>query len=203
MIISLQNISKSYNKQIVLDMISYTFIGPGLYIIYGPSGSGKTTLLNLLASLDKPTSGEISFSDKAKAAVGVIFQSHYLIGDLSAYENVVLPLLIQNISFKRERVINIFKYLNIENLFKRKIKTCSGGEAQRINIARTLLKNPSCILADEPTGSVDEKTALFIKDKLVELSKQRLVIVVTHDISLFGSIEAVHIKIHRGKIHEK
>ena len=196
--IRLNNLSKSFQNQVVLNNISTTFIGPGLYILFGHSGSGKTTLLNIIAGLEKPSSGEVIKAKSVKC--GIIFQHHYLLGDLTSYQNVVLPLKINNTSFAKAQIDNFFDQFGIGNTRKRKIKFCSGGEAQRINFIRTLASQPDYILADEPTGSIDLENAAFIKNKLLELSKKILVIIVTHDNKLFASIPANYLYLEKGNI---
>jgi len=196
--IRLNNLSKSFQDQVVLNNISTTFIGPGLYILFGHSGSGKTTLLNIIAGLEKSSSGEVIKDKKIKS--GIIFQHHYLLGDLTGYENVTLPLKINRTPFAKVEIYKLFDQFRIGDTRKRKIKFCSGGEAQRINFIRTLASKPDFILADEPTGSIDLDNASFIKNKLLELSKDILVIIVTHDRKLFANITANYLYLEKGKI---
>lgn len=198
--IKLEHVSKRYGEQLVLNNINYTFHAPRLYVILGPSGSGKTTLLNILARIEKPSSGSVCYPTYKNPRVGVVFQHHYLIGELTCFENIVLPLLIQKKKVNSDEIFQLAKKLNIENLMHRQVSYCSGGETQRVNIARTLALNPDYILADEPTGSVDEETAAFIRTMLVELAESKLVIVVTHDLSLFSHLKATYIRLEQGKL---
>lgn len=198
--IELSNVTKRYRDLVVLQNITFSFVSPGLYIIFGPSGSGKTTLLNILSKIEKVSSGSIHFDKAKKPIPGVIFQHHYLIGELTVEENIMLPLLIKKKKVDKLRYLEICKELHIEHLLKRKVKYCSGGETQRINIARTLAIEPDYYLADEPTGSVDEETARFIKEVLVKLSKDKLVILVTHDQNLFSSLKATYLHLEKGRL---
>lgn len=199
----LNNISKSFGQLLVLKNINYVFTGPGLYILFGHSGCGKTTLLNILASLERPSSGQfIIKSNNRFTKAGIIFQHHYLLGELTAYENVVLPLQINKCEINKEEVNDLFTRLGVENLKHKRIKYCSGGECQRINIIRTLLSKPAFILADEPTGSIDETNAQFIKETLTNLAKHLLVIIVSHDRTLFANLSATYLKLEKGSLLE-
>jgi len=199
----LNNISKHFGQRHVLKNINYTFIGPGLYVLFGHSGCGKTTLLNILANLEKPSSGQLIIKNKNRfSKAGIIFQHHYLLGELTAYENVVLPLQINNCEINKEEVNNFFAKLGVENLKHKRIKYCSGGECQRINIIRTLLSKPAFLLADEPTGSIDETNAHFIKETLLDLAKHLLVIIVSHDRTLFANLSATYLKLEKGSLLE-
>lgn len=201
--IKLENLSKNYGTTKVLINLTYTFFGPGLYIIYGPSGSGKTTLLNVLGQIEKVNENKIIFEpEKTEILPSIIFQHHYLIGHLTAYENVVLPLEIKRIPSNKETIHQLFRNYQLAYLMNRKIKDCSGGERQRINLMRAVAMPSTYLLADEPTGSVDGETAQFIKNQLVEIAKSKLVIVVTHDQHLFVDTNAKYLKIHRGRLNE-
>ena len=174
----------------ILKNINITFPNKGLVFILGKSGSGKTTFLNLLGGLDFPTSGEIYFNNtlliKEKTEnyrnynVGFIFQDFNLLDSLNVYENVALSLQLQN-KENKEAILKILEKLEIKHLKLRKIKELSGGEKARVGIARALVKNPYIILADEPTGNLDEITGEKVLKILKEISKEKLVIVVTHD----------------------
>ncbi len=186
--------TKSGNNE-VLKGISLKFDNKGMTFILGKSGSGKTTLLNLLGGLDKVTSGEIvidgkSFNDFKESDytsyrnnyIGFIFQDYNNLDELSVLENITLSNKLQNRQVDSEKLDNLLKKLDIYDLKKRKINELSGGEKQRVAIARALLKNSKIILADEPTGNLDSINGKNIMDILKEISKDRLVIVVTHDI---------------------
>jgi putative ABC transport system permease protein len=198
--IQLQQVNKTYysaGEEIhAIRDLTVSFPDQGLSFILGPSGSGKSTLLNLLGGLDKPTSGKIwienreigTFSQKELCAylntyLGFVFQEYNILKDLSLKENIALPLEIQNIhgKAKKEKVLSMIEKVGLKGLEKRKVSELSGGQKQRIAIARALVKNPRLIIADEPTGNLDSETSESIFQLLQELSKDRLIIVVTHD----------------------
>lgn len=198
--IKLINVNKYYssgNEKIhAVKDFNVTFPEKGLAFILGPSGSGKSTLLNLLGGLDLPDSGEIwidecnlaNLSKKGRTAylnsyLGFVFQEYNILKDLSLSENIILPLEIQGINHKecKKRLTNVVKQVGLEGLEKRKVSQLSGGQKQRIAIARAVIKNPQLIIADEPTGNLDSETSTTIFELFKELSKERLIIIVTHD----------------------
>src|SRR5207249_7312125 len=166
--------------------------------LMGPSGSGKTTLLNLIAGIDRPTSGRIivdgkeisRFSETALAAwrarhVGFIFQLYNLIPVLNAFENVELPLLLTKLS-KKERREHVMTALNIVGLGDRLFhfpRQLSGGQEQRVAIARAIVSDPTLLVADEPTGDLDPRNAEEVLNRLQRLNDefQKTIIMVTHD----------------------
>ena len=194
----LKNISKTYSTKDgvthrALNNVSLDFESNGLVFILGKSGSGKSTLLNIIGGLDSFDRGEIYLYNKKfsmfksmdydfyrNTFTGFIFQEFNLINELTIEENVTLSLDLQS-KKNKERIDKIFDDLEISELKDRKVFELSGGQKQRVAIARALVKNPSIILADEPTGSLDTKTTKEIIDILVNLSKERLVIVITHN----------------------
>jgi ABC-type lipoprotein export system ATPase subunit len=184
-------------------------------LITGPSGSGKTTLLSLLALLTRPTRGKIFYEDAEvssysdawqtkirKERVGFIFQQYNLLPQFSAWENVALPNLCRQMS-KTERLrqaIGIMRRLGLKDRLDFKVAHLSGGEQQRVAVARALVTDPEIVFADEPTASVDEETASAIIDLFKALKKEgKTVIVSTHDNSLIR--EAIlHFKLQSGTI---
>ena len=199
-LITLKNISKKYidNKNIkVLDNINFSFELGKIYSIIGPSGSGKSTLLNLLSLIDKPSSGSIricnyniKFSDTKKndkiraEKIGIIYQENNLLADFSALENVYLARL--SVNNNKEKAIKdsklVIKKLGLSNRVNHFPSELSGGELQRISIARALINSPEIILADEPTGSLDFKNAKSVFKTLFNLKKtNRLIVFATHN----------------------
>lgn len=194
----LKNISKTYSTKDgvthrALNNISLDFESKGLVFILGKSGSGKSTLLNIIGGLDSFDRGEIYLYNKKfskfksmdydfyrNTFTGFVFQEFNLINELTIEENVTLSLDLQSKKDK-DRINKIFDDLEISELKNRRVFELSGGQKQRVAIARALVKNPSIILADEPTGSLDTNTTKEIIDLLVKLSKERLVIVITHN----------------------
>ena len=200
--IEAHNLTKEYQKgkQIIkpLENLSLS-VEKGDYVaLMGPSGSGKTTLLNLIAGVDTPTSGTLRIGSSQldqmtreqltkwrSKHLGYIFQLYHLMPVLTAYENVELPLLIHSIS-KKERQEKVEKVLELVGLLDRRLhrpKELSGGQEQRVAIARALVTNPNLIVADEPTGDLDRKSADEILELLQSLSKihNKTIVMVTHD----------------------
>ena len=183
--------------------------------IIGKSGSGKSTLLNIISCMDNNYTGEYKISNnkmntkkKKELAIirnktfGFIFQNFNLLSKLTAYENIEIPLIYKKVSRKeRKKIINsIAKDLEIEDRLYHKPKELSGGEQQRVAIARALVTNPEIILADEPTGALDEKTGKQILNILSELNKKgKTVIIVTHDLELSRKANRI-ITLSDGKI---
>ncbi len=194
----LQQVSKSYGDQLVIKPLDFTFMGPGLYMIYGPSGCGKTTMLNLLSAIEKPTGGCIT--RKAVNDIAIVFQHHYLIGELTCFSNVILPLQIKRISYQKSDILSRFSQLGLGHLIYQRVKYCSGGERQRVNILRAIAAPTQVLLADEPTGSVDEESAIIIRDLLVKLSRHMLVIIVSHHLELFKNLEATYLNLKNGTL---
>ena len=172
--IKLVNVNKYYqsgnDKIHVINNLNYTFPNTGLVFILGPSGSGKSTLLNLLGGLDTPDSGEIwienrqlsSLSKKEKnnylnSYLGFVFQEYNILKDLNLSQNISLSLEIQGYKKKeiKQKTKQIIHDVELDGLEKRKVSQLSGGQKQRIAIARALVKDPSLIIADEPTGNLD------------------------------------------------
>jgi putative ABC transport system ATP-binding protein len=187
-------------KTVILDDVSFDVPEGSLFAINGPSGSGKSTLLNLLTGIDRPTRGRVVFAgaelrakgENALAAwrgrhVGIIFQFFQLIPTLTALENVLLALeLGKGGGLRRrqwrERAIACLDTVGLKDYARRLPSELSGGQQQRVAIARALANDPPALVADEPTGNLDSKTAHAVFDTLVELTAQgKTVIYVTHD----------------------
>ena len=199
-LISLKNISKSFsnNKKInVLKKINYSFTKGKIYSLVGPSGSGKSTLLNVLSMIDKPTTGSlligntpVNFNDNSKndkirsSKIGIIYQQNNLLPDFTALENVYLAGLALTNDKKNSinRAKKIIKTMGLSSRESHFPSELSGGEMQRIAMARALINEPEIILADEPTGSLDHTTAKEVFNVLYNLkNKNRLIIYATHN----------------------
>ena len=198
--LELKNISKNFNtvKKIkVLNKLSYNFKKGKVYSLMGPSGSGKSTLLNLISLIDRPTNGSIKFdntqvnfnennkNDIFRARkIGIVYQQNNLLPDFSAFENLYLASLSINDNKKvaMSKAEKLLKKIGLSNRSSHFPSQLSGGESQRIAIARAIINDPDIILADEPTGSLDMKTA---KDIFTLLNNQknpnRLIIFATHN----------------------
>ena len=202
--ISIQNISKTFtqnNKLTVLNDIKLEVQKSEVISIVGASGAGKTTLLNIIGTLEKTDSGNLfidgidvtKLSDKELSKfrnqkIGFIFQFHHLLPEFTALENVCLPALIngESKSNAEQRAIDILKLLNVDNRMNSKPSTLSGGEQQRVAVARALINNPVVILADEPSGNLDSHHAEQLHDLFFELRDklQQTFVIVTHNESL-------------------
>lgn len=198
--LELKNITKIYNSgagaQKALDNVSISFAGHEFVSILGASGSGKTTLLNLIGGLDGYDEGDMivdgtstkSFRDKdwdsyRNGTIGFVFQSYNLISHLSVLENVKLAMSISGISSResKEKATEVLKQVGLADHMNKKPNQLSGGQMQRVAIARALVTDPKIILADEPTGALDSSTSAQIMDLIKEISKDKLVIMVTHN----------------------
>jgi len=201
-LIKLDRVTKHYRRDAidipVLDKIDLEISQGEFLAMMGPSGSGKTTLLNLIAGIDKPNSGKILVDGKDIAQlneqqlskwrarhVGFIFQLYNLIPVLSAFENVELPLLLTNLSKKKRRdhVMTALAVVGLEERENHYPRQLSGGQEQRVAIARAIVTDPSLLVADEPTGDLDAKSAEEILDLLKRLNEEfhKTIIMVTHD----------------------
>ena len=199
-VIKLSNISKSFlnSKKInVLNKINYNFKRGKIYSLMGPSGSGKSTLLNLLSLIDRPSSGFLSFENKKidfndstqndllrANKIGIIYQQDNLLPDFTSLENIYLAGLAagQNKASSILKAKALLKKVGLINRLNHYPSELSGGEKQRVSIARAVINEPEIILADEPTGSLDHETAKEIFDILKkQLNKDRIVIFATHN----------------------
>ena len=199
--IELKNVSKSYRlangiEKRALNCVSLNFPDAGLVFVVGKSGSGKSTLLNIIGGLDKEDSGEVIVNGKSlkhfknedydyyrNEYIGFVHQEANLIPDYSVYENIMISLKLKGMKISYEDCDKLLDYLSLSGLGNRNINELSGGEKMRVSIARALVKNPKILICDEPTGSLDLETGNQIFKILKSVSKDRLVIVVTHDIN--------------------
>tara|TARA_A100001035_G_scaffold128004_1_gene100650 strand:+ start:89 stop:772 length:684 start_codon:yes stop_codon:yes gene_type:complete len=199
-LIKISKLNKSFEgiKKInVLKSISYNFKKGKIYSLMGPSGSGKSTLLNLLSLIDRPTSGSITFDNKKinyydtnendilrANKIGIIYQQDNLLPDFTSLENIYLSALAggNNEKIAVNKAKNLLKKVGLTNRSDHYPSQLSGGEKQRISIARAVVNNPQVILADEPTGSLDLQTAKEIFKLLKnQINKERLIIFATHN----------------------
>ncbi len=201
-LIELRDVTKSYRRDTidipVLDQVSITVPEGDFLGLMGPSGSGKSTLLNLLAGIDRPTRGSVrvagteisSLSERPLAAwrarhIGFIFQLYNLIPVLTAFENVELPLLLTSLSKKqrRDHVMTALGIVALGDREKHYPRQLSGGQEQRVAIARAIVTDPTLLLADEPTGDLDAKSAGEVLTLLQRLNQEykKTIVMVTHD----------------------
>lgn len=194
--ITIKNLSKKYGEQVVLDEFSHEFGSCGITCLLGASGSGKSTLLNLLAGFDREYSGDIiiagqklsalsaeALTDYRKHTIGFVFQEYHLLTGYTVLENILLAadLVCQEEEKNKEWALTLLRRLGIEDKANEKTENLSGGQKQRVAIARALAGDPKLILADEPTGALDRKTANEIMLILSEIAKERPVVIITHD----------------------
>lgn len=194
--IQLKNVSKSFKDIYILKNINLTIKEKAFVVIKGKSGQGKSTLLNSLGLLEAPTEGQIIYKNQSIASksqirkfkkedIAYIYQNYGLLENKTVLANLMLPL---NISKKdMPKIIEIIQSVGLpKEILKRKVYTCSGGEQQRIAIARAILKNPTVIFADEPTGNLDEKNAHDVINIFQYLNRQGVTIIMaTHSQNFF------------------
>jgi lipoprotein-releasing system ATP-binding protein len=218
--LSIKNISKSFlQRGKVLDNLSLEVNKGDSIAIMGPSGSGKTTLMNILGLLDKPDSGEIffngavigNFSDDESAVyrnrnIGFVFQDHLLLPYLTIMENILLPLAAadysdQELAEREKHIDDIMEKTGIIDLKNKYPYQVSGGEAQRAALVRALANNPSVLLADEPTGSLDAKNSDILGDLLIEMNREFeiTILLATHSAELAKKM-SVNLRLQAGKL---
>ena len=198
-LLSAKNISKTFQGKRVLDNINIEIKKAEIVAISGASGAGKTTLLNILSTLDKPDNSDISslFIDDEEVfnlgkndlanlrnqKIGFVFQFHELIPELNVLENVCLPGWINKDNNVKNKAEELLKYFGLKDFANKKPLTLSGGEKQRVAIARSLINNPKIIFADEPTGNLDSKNSKILFDLFFKLRDDYncSVVIVTHD----------------------
>lgn len=215
--IQVKNLTKKYGDSLILDDTNFTFPNKGLVCLLGASGCGKSTLLNMLAGFDSNYSGDITVCGTSisnmnedelcayrRDNIGFIFQNYHLLSGYTVFENIMLHCELNSLD-EQSNVENAQKLLNrigISEKVSEKIENLSGGQKQRVAIARALISNPSIILADEPTGALDRHNSTEIITLLKEISKDRLVIVITHDPKICDFADKV-ISIENGKVVAK
>lgn len=199
--IKAQNIHKSFGELEVLKGVDLTVEKGEIVSIVGPSGAGKTTLLQIIGTLDKPNAGTIVVDgvDVSKLSadklsifrnkhIGFIFQFHQLLPEFTALENVIIPALIAKTDTKKatDRAKELLDYLQLSDRLTHKPSELSGGEKQRVAVARALINNPSLILADEPSGSLDSQNKIELHKLLFDLREKfgLTEVIVTHDVEL-------------------
>jgi lipoprotein-releasing system ATP-binding protein len=216
-LLELKNITKIYNSpsgsetRTVLRDLSLKIDQGDSIAVLGPSGSGKSTLLNIMGSLDKPTSGEVILSGQnlsdineknialiRNKRIGFVFQLHHLLPQCTVLENVLIPTLANPDPGKKvnfgERAMTLLTMVNLENHADYRPAQLSGGEQQRVAVVRAMIHHPQLLLADEPTGSLDQKSAENLTQILLQLNNNEKVtlIVVTHSEKLAGQMDKIY-----------
>ncbi|MDY2794362.1 MAG: ABC transporter ATP-binding protein [Peptostreptococcus porci] len=222
MILKVSNLEKTYKstvsfralKDINMEVYEGEFIA-----IMGPSGSGKSTFLNTISTIDKPSGGSVLIAGKnpykmndnqlsafRRTELGFVFQQFNLINTLTVGENIILPLTLSNIPLKEmnKKLENISKFLGIDHILNKRTYEISGGQSQRVAIARAVINNPSILLADEPTGNLDSKSAKDVMRLFKKLndSLKVTIIMVTHDPNIAASSDRTYI-IKDGSIYQQ
>ena len=211
-VLKVDSVSKTYQQgsfQVpVLREVSFEVQRGEQIAIVGASGSGKSTLLHLLGGLDTPSSGQVMIDGQNLAQlnevqrgqlrnqkVGFVYQFHHLLPEFTALENVMMPLIIRRVATKlsRDKASTLLEQVGLAHRFDHKPAELSGGERQRAAIARALIIEPVCLLADEPTGNIDRQNAKNIQDLMTNLDREFAVslVVATHDLELAASIDRV------------
>ena len=211
-ILNCQNLTKNYHDGTdnveVLKGINLQIAAGERIAIIGPSGSGKSTLLHLLGGLDKPSSGKLliqnidwhALSEKKRCKLrnqelGFVYQFHHLLPEFSALENVAMPLLLADRAIPDATIAakKILEEVGLSHRLEHKPSQLSGGERQRVAIARALVHQPRCVLADEPTGNLDQATAVKVFDLMLKLNKSfnTALVIVTHDQQLAAKMDRV------------
>ena len=219
--LQIKNVSKVYKmlKHDVkaLNDVSFKLKGNQLVTVVGASGSGKTTLMNIIGSLDSDFTGDVLINSKSlkeaknkdldsyrKNTIGFVFQNFSLVNSLTSIQNVELALELSNVNKeeKKKRAVELLTKLGLKDQLNKKVNKLSGGQKQRVAIARALANNPDIILADEPTGALDSKTGFQVMEELKKLSKEKLVLVITHSEDISEKFADTIIKMEDGKIVE-
>jgi lipoprotein-releasing system ATP-binding protein len=225
-LLKLVNVSKTYDApdrvapNVILNEISFELLSGESLAIVGPSGSGKSTLLQIIGTLDRPTRGQVILADRdlsgfdeislAKVRnhdIGFVFQSHYLLPHCTALENVLVPTLAfrdsnsKSTEVPEQRAKRLLARVGLGNRFHHHPGQLSGGERQRVALVRALINSPGLLLADEPTGSLDQVSANSMGELLIEMNREEAVtmVVVTHAIDLANRMHRVY-ELHEGRL---
>jgi len=223
MCLQTQKLFKSYQSKAekieVLSGIDFEAKKGETVAVIGASGIGKSTFLNILGTLDQPDSGQVfidghdvfAFSDDERsrfraASIGFVFQFHHLLPEFNALENTMMPLLIQGMRHKEavDKAKEILDIVHLSHRLNHRVTELSGGEQQRVAVARALIHHPSLLLADEPTGNLDQKSSEYVHSLLKQLNEhfQMTLIVVTHNMTLANLMDRC-VTLKDGKLIEK
>lgn len=217
-----ENLCKNYHDgtglTTVLNNVNFKIHEGERIAIIGPSGSGKSTLLHLLGGLDHPSTGQVMINGTAwqglkekqrcklrNTELGFIYQFHHLLGEFTAIENVMIPLIIgsRSLNFAKQEAQQLLRAVGLQQRLHHKPAQLSGGERQRVAIARALVHQPRCILADEPTGNLDQTTAAIVFELMLNLNQglNTALVIVTHDQQLARKMDRI-LTIQNGCLQE-
>jgi lipoprotein-releasing system ATP-binding protein len=223
MVLSTTGLSKSYHDgKLMVDVlmgVDFQLKRGEQVAIVGASGSGKSTLLHLLGGLDKPTQGDVlvagqvinKLSEKKRCelrntALGFVYQLHHLLPEFTVLENVCMPLLLRkiNVADAEMQAKDVLEKVGLSHRLEHKVGELSGGERQRTAIARALVAKPLCVLADEPTGNLDHKTAEHVYETMLQLNRElgTSFVIVTHDLTLAARMDKIY-ELVEGKLQLK
>jgi ABC-type lipoprotein export system ATPase subunit len=215
-VVELKNISKTYGPHTVLKNISWQLDAGQTCAIVGPSGSGKSTLLNICGALAPPSSGQAIVAQKEVTAcsekeaaqlrnrqLGFVFQQHYLLPQCTVIENILLPTIVSGKSQKQDYARELLELVGLSERAWYYPDQLSGGEKQRVAVVRALINGPVLLLADEPTGSLDQENAQALFELLARLNREKnmALLVVTHDLELARKMAQVF-QLKNGTLHE-
>lgn len=221
-VIHCENLAKTYSEGTlhtpVFDAVQLRILAGETVAILGASGAGKSTLLHLLGGLDTPTAGEVfvagnkmsALTDAQRGelrnrALGFVYQFHHLLPEFTALENVMLPVLLggATVAEAEQRARTLLESVGLGHRLQHKPGELSGGERQRAAVARALVNKPACVLGDEPTGNLDEKTAAKVFEQMLELNRAQStsLVLVTHDRRLARRLDRV-LELHEGKLRQ-
>jgi ABC-type lipoprotein export system ATPase subunit len=217
-ILSVENVTISFGKRNILNNLSLQVEDNSIIAITGKSGSGKTTLFGVMSGLLKPENGTVKFIDSdiykwndfrrsryRNREIGYVFQTFNLLPDLDGYRNIIFPAVLNRFSRGiKSKVEYLIQYLDLKDIIGQYPSTLSGGEKQRVSIARAIINSPRLILADEPTGNLDRENGKRIFDLFKEIKKERRisVVIATHDNSIIKNCDS-HYHLEEGRITRK
>ena len=205
-ILKIENLNKKFKDQIVFDDFNLQIQANKKYVILGESGSGKTTLLQILGLIDSEFSGDFfvenlniknanfkTINNIRKKKIGFVFQFHHLIPELTVFENIEIPLILNKIDQKKRKIEDILGFLRLSDKINSYPNELSGGESQRVAIARAIIHEPKIIIADEPTGNLDKKNTENIFNMLFDIVEKKKIslILATHNLKFIDKFDHI------------